>query len=186
MEISIRLATPGDIDGLVALDSRYYIGNLKPEEAKNGFLSMLHPRDWFAKAVGLGGIHVAVDESGEVGGYMAVTPRPDPEDPRLPAVVREMVRLADSNLADGKFLATRPYAIHGPVCIDERFRGKGVFSAFHQATRNAYRNLYDRAVLFVSVDNPRSLHTATAKLGARTMGRFFAEGAEFHLLVMEF
>jgi hypothetical protein len=117
---------------------------------------------------------------------MAVTPRPEPDDPALPEVVRKMVRLADSFFLGAKHLSSKPYAIHGPVCIDERFRGKGVYSALNKATRQAYRGQFDHAVLFVSVENPRSLHTASSKLPAKTMGRFMADGHEFHLLVMDF
>ncbi len=186
MAIEIRLAKVGDIQGLMTLESRYFIGNLGPGERGDGFMSVEHPEGWFAEAISLGGIHVAVADGGEIVGFMAVTPPPAVDKPGLPAVVREMVRLAESVALGGKALAKQAYCLHGPVCIDERFRGQGIFSAFEVVTRKAYWGRYQYAVLFVSVDNPRSLHTVTTKLGARDLVVFTAEGKSYHLLAFEF
>lgn len=62
-DFRVRLATQRDVPQLAALESRYYIGNLDPTDRENGFMSVLHPRQWFADMAKAGGIHVAVDET---------------------------------------------------------------------------------------------------------------------------
>ena len=66
----IRVATPGDIPALVALESRYYVGNLPPESRDNGFLSIQHSAEWFAAAIETAGVHVA-DIAGDLVGVIA-------------------------------------------------------------------------------------------------------------------
>lgn len=182
MTHDVRLATRDDLDGLTALEARYFIGNLDPADHAEGFISVLHSRDWFAHAIDDGGIHVAVTPEQEVVGFIVVTAPPDPGATGLPPVVRAMVDLAETLEFGGAPIASQRYALRGPVCIAAEARGQGVYSAFNAVTAAAYRDRFDVGVLFVSADNPRSLHTTTAKLGARRLAEFEADGRRFHFL----
>jgi hypothetical protein len=53
-------------------------------------------------------------------------------------------------------------------------------------TREAYRDQFDVGVLFVAADNPRSLHTATDKLGAHPLATFEVDSRRFHFLAFTF
>lgn len=181
---TIRLATPMDIDGLIALESRYYVGNLDPSQRAEGFISVLHPREWFGHAIDEGGIHIAVvDEA--VAGFVAIT-APPPKVPDLPAVVSAMLGLAETVEFHGSLIADQRYAIRGPVCIAAHARGYGIYSAFNAVTAAVYRDRFDLAVLFVAADNPRSLHTTTTKLGATPLAVFETEGRRYHFLAFPF
>lgn len=182
----IRLATEGDIPALTALEGRYYIGNLDPAERTNGFISVLHPPQWWARVIEGGGIHVAVTEDDEVAGFMAVIPPPNPSETGLPEPLKRMLDLTETLEMNGTPIARRRFAVHGPSCIAKELRGKGVYSALHAATLQAYRDRFDLAVLFVAADNPRSLHTTTTKLGAQSLAVFEADGRQFHFLAFEF
>lgn len=184
-DVRIRLATQDDVAGLTALESRYYIGNLDPTEQTNGFISVLHPPQWFARVIADGGIHVAVTGSDDVAGFMAVIAPPDPAEAGLPAVLREMLALTETLEMNGTPIARQRFAVHGPVCIAEEVRGKGLYSAFHAVTSKAYRERFDLCVLFVAADNPRSLHTTTTKLGAQSLALFEADGRRYHFLAFE-
>jgi hypothetical protein len=182
----VRLAHRGDVDGLVALENRYFIGNLDPAEHADGFISVLHSPGWFARAIDDGGVHVAVTPGGEVVGFIALTAPPDPAAPGLSPIVRTMLELAETLEFHGAPVASQRYAVRGPVCIAAEARGLGVYSTFNAATREAYRERYDLGVLFVGANNPRSLHTTTAKLGARVLTEFEADGKRFHFLAFAF
>jgi len=182
----IRLATRGDLDGLTALEARYFIGNLDPADHAGGFISVLHSREWFAHAIDDGGVHVAVTPEHEVVGFIVVTAPPDPAATGLPPIVRAMVDLAETLDYDGAPIASHRWALRGPVCISTAARGQGVYSAFNAVTAAAYRDRFDIGVLFVSADNPRSLHTTTTKLSARAIAEFEVEGRRFHFLVFGF
>lgn len=186
MTHAVRLATRDDLDGLTALEARYFIGNLDPADHAEGFISVLHSRDWFAHAIDDGGVHVAVTPEQEVVGFIVVTAPPDPGAAGLPPIVRAMVDLAETLEFGGAPIASQRYALRGPVCISTAARGQGIYSAFNAITAASYRDRFDVGVLFVSADNPRSLHTTTSKLGAHPLAEFEVEGRRFHFLAFRF
>ena len=186
MTLDVRLATDRDVPGLTALEARHYIGNLDPADQADGFISVLHSPEWFARAIDSGGVHVAVTEDDEVAGFIAVTAPPDPATVGLPAIVRTMLELSETVEMNGKPIAAQRFALRGPVCIAETARGQGVYSTFNSVTRRAYRDRFDIGVLFVAAGNPRSLHTTTTKLGAHPLAEFDADGRHFHFLAYEF
>jgi len=185
-DITVRLAARCDIAGIVDLESRYFIDNLPAAARAKGFISVLHSPQWFAAAVDSGGIHVAATADGDIAGFIAVTDPPDPDTADLPPIVRAILDLAEIVELNGKPIAAQRWALRGPVCIDEAFRGCGIYGAFNAATGKFHRDRYDLGVVFVSADNPRSLHTTTTKLGARSLAEFEVNSARYHLLAFGF
>ena len=183
--LTIRLAVPADIAALMELESRYYVGNLDPAEREDGFLSILHSADWFSDTVAAGGLHVA-EIGGAIAGFIAVTPPPARADSRPGSITRAVLELAETLEFRGAIIARQRWAFRGPVLIDRAARGQGVYVAFNDVTREAYRDRYDVGVLFVAADNERSLHTTTTKLGAETLAVFDADGRRYRLLAYAF
>ena len=185
-DITVRLATAGDVGGIVDLESRYFVDNLDTSARAKGFISVLHSPHWFAAAVDAGGMHVAATADGVIAGFIAVTDPPDRNTADLPPIVRAMLDLADTVEVNGKPIAAQRWALRGPVCIDEAFRGCGIYASFNAITGEFYRDRYDIGVVFVAADNPRSLHTTTTKLGARSLAEFEVDSARYHFLAFEF
>lgn len=181
----IRVATPADVPALVALESRYYIGNLPPESRDNGFISIQHSADWFASAIDTAGIHVA-DLAGDLVGFIVVTEMPRRAETEQGSISRAMADLTEVTSFRGRPLAGQRVACRGPVLIAEAARGQGIYTSFNEATREAYRERFDVGVLFVAADNPRSLHTSTAKLGAESLATFEVSGRRYHFLAYVF
>ncbi|MCB0949187.1 MAG: hypothetical protein KDB44_07910 [Mycobacterium sp.] len=181
----IRLAAPSDIAAMMALQARYYVGNLDPAERTKGYLSNLHSPEWFTLAVDSRGVHVAVSDDGSVVGFIAVTDPPTLSRVHSP-IIRSVLELAESLQFNGKPITGHRYALRGPVCVDEAARGRGVYSAFNAITRAAYRDRFDLGVLFVAADNPRSLHTTTTKLEAQSLAVFEVNSQQYHFLVFSF
>ena len=182
---TIRLATTADIPALMALNSRYYVGNLAESERSEGFLSMLLPADWFDDAIDGAGIHVATLD-GDIVGFIGVTEPPSRDqvpDGTILAAILDLVGVVEFT---GTPIAQQRFAIRGPVLVDESARGRGVYSGFNAVMRQAYRDRFDVGVLFVSADNPRSLHTTTTKLGAEPLADFEVAGHQYVLLAFEF
>ena len=185
-DVTVRLATPRDVGGIVDLESRYFVDNLDAAARTKGFISVLHSPHWFAAAVDSDGMHVAATAAGDIAGFIAVTDPPDPNTADLPPIVRELLDLADTVEVNGTPIAAQRWALRGPVCIDEAFRGCGIYGAFNATTGEFYRDRYDIGVVFVAADNPRSLHTTTTKLGARSLAQFEVDSARYHLLAFGF
>ena len=185
-DVTVRLATDRDVGGIVDLESRYFIDNLPAAARAKGFISVLHSPQWFAAAVDSGGMHVAATADWDIAGFIAVTDPPDRTAADLPPIVRALLDLADTIDVNGKPIAAQRWALRGPVCIDEAFRGCGIYASFNATTGKFYRDRYDLGVVFVSADNPRSLHTTTTKLGARSLAEFEVNSARYHLLAFDF
>jgi len=183
--VAIRLAQQSDISGLMALESRYFVGNLDQSRRSDGFISVLHSREWFEGTVSAGGLHVAVIES-TVAGFIAVTDPPPRTTPGLSPIMTAMLDLAEEIEFNGAPIAAQRYALRGPVLIGEQARGRGIYTALNAVTVQAYRDRFDVGVLFVSTDNPRSLHTTTIRLGARPLTVFEAGGGTYHFLAFLF
>lgn len=183
--LAVRLATPEDIPAMMTLEARYYVDNLDASERANGFISNLQSRDWFTRAVDTAGVHVAVTDDDTVVGFIAVTDPPSRAQVDSP-ILSALLELAESLEFDGQSIAQLRFALRGPVCIDQAARGRGVYSAFNAATQAAYRERFDLGVLFVAVDNPRSLHTSTAKLGAKSLAVFEVDSQQYHFLAFRF
>ena len=185
-DVTVRLASQRDVAGIVDLESRYFVDNLDAAARAKGFISVLHSAHWFATAVDSGGVHVAATAKGDIAGFIAVTDPPDRTAAEVPPIVRAMLDLAETVEVNGKPIAAQRWALRGPVCIDEAFRGCGIYASFNAATGNFYRDRYDLGVVFVAVDNPRSLHTTTTKLGARSLAEFEVASKRYHFLVFDF
>jgi hypothetical protein len=177
----IRLATPADVPALMALEARYFIGNLPPESRDNGFISIQHSAEWFAIAVAAAGIHVA-ELAGDMVGFVVVTEMTRRAETEPGSISRAMADLTEATSFRGRLLASQRVACRGPVLIAEQARGQGIYTAFNEVTRQAYRDRFDVAVLFVAADNPRSLHTTTTKLGAESLATFVVSGRRYHFL----
>jgi len=184
--VTVRLATQRDVAGIVDLESRYFVDNLDAAARAKGFISVLHSAHWFATAVDSGGVHVAATADGDIAGFIAVTDPPDRTAAKVPPIVRAILDLAETVEVNGKPIAAQRWALRGPVCIDEAFRGCGIYGAFNAATGTSYRDRYDLGMVFVAADNPRSLHTTTTKLGAQSLAEFEVDSARYHLLAFGF
>ncbi len=185
-DVAIRLATRQDIAAMMALEARYYVGNLDASERANGFISNLQSQEWFTWAVDSSGVHVAVADDDSVVGFIAVTDPPTRSQVGSSPIIGAMLDLAESLEFDGKPVAQRRFALRGPVCVDAAARGRGVYTAFNAATQAAYRERFDIGVLFVAADNPRSLHTTTTKLGATSLAVFEVDSRQYHFLAFSF
>lgn len=182
----VRRGNTDDVNGVLLLESRYFIGNLTAEQRKAGFISILQPEGWFARIAAEGGLHVAIDGQQTVVGFIVVAPPLHGGQTATPPIVERMVALADTVEYRGRRISSYRYALRGPVCIDERFRGHGLYDAFNAATDEAYRGTYELGMLFVSDRNSRSLRTTTTKLKATPLAIFDVGGERYHYLVYEF
>lgn len=184
--MAIRLATRQDIPAVMALEARHYVGNLDTSEHADGYISNLHPQEWFNRAVDTAGVHVAVTDDGDVQGFIAVTAPPTRSDVGTSPIIRAMLELAANLEFNGQPIAQQRFAFRGPVLIDQAARGRGLYSAFNAVTREAYRERFDLGVLFVAADNHRSLHTTTTTLGAEPLAIFEVDARQYHFLAFRF
>lgn len=181
----VRLGNLSDVPGVRSLESRYFFGNLREDQRQNGFVSIIQPTGWFEQVASEGGLQVAIDAQLGIVGFIVIAPPPPAGQPYASPIVERMMELTESVEYCGRPVGSYKLALRGPVCIDERFRGAGLYGQFNAATKITYSSRYDIGMLFVSARNPRSLRTTTTKLKATPLATFDVGSESYHFLVYD-
>lgn len=176
--MEIKLATPADYQAIVTLANQYYIGNLSPEEQKGGFLSAKFTCEQIAEMAADPGIIVA-HEAEEMAAFLCASRR-DFSDP--PPFYPEIMQALDSISFQGHPIKSYQFFIYGPVCIDSRHRGRGLFRKLYSALLCQVAGIYEVGIAFVAEDNPNSLQAHIKGLNRIVVGDFKFRGHRNHLL----
>lgn len=161
-----RRASGADFEGMVKLQDLNLVSKISDEQKKDGFLSAAFSAAQFESMDNDGCVIVGFEN--EVKAFLcASTPMFNLPFP-LPSAMIERFASIDFN---GKKLSQLQTIITGPVCIVESWRGKGVIEKLYEALYKELHGQYDAAVVFVSVENPRSIK-AHEKLGMSVVDEF--------------
>ena len=112
--LEVALATDADIEGILRVQDAN-----QPEQG--GSLSARFTPQWFEQAISNNSLIVARSNS-RVIGYVAFTPR---EAQAHVPIIQAMLKVCPN---PGAYL-------HGPICVAQEFRGRGVASAMFRAQR---------------------------------------------------
>jgi hypothetical protein len=173
-----RLSRPDDLDAMVALAEANYVGNLTPEQRKEGFLSVRFTPQEFARMAREIAVVVGT-ENGKFAGFLGAewidkTGMPPPLD--------MTARTFREALYRGKPGREWRAFLEGPLCIAVEHRGEGLRRGLHKALMQIVRGRYDVGVSFIAFDNPHSYHGATAHGGFDEVGTFDLNGKRHHVL----
>jgi L-amino acid N-acyltransferase YncA len=155
-DCEIALATVEDIPGILALQTV----NLR---SNGGALSIEFSKDWFERVLSEMPIIVA-RRNGFIVGYLVSSP--------LSVAANEPLIQAKLRAYPG---SSNPYN-HGPVCIAEDERNRGIVSAMFDALRKRLKGR--EGIAFIRSDNAASL-SAHKKLGMRQAAEFTHDGGAY-------
>jgi L-amino acid N-acyltransferase YncA len=155
-DTEIALATADDIPGIMALQNI----NLR---SNGGALSIGFSDDWFKRVLSEMPIIVARKE-GLIVGYLVSSP--------VSAAANMPIMEAKLRAYPG---SRNPYN-HGPVCVAEGERNRGLISGMFEALRK--RLMGREGIAFVRGDNAASL-SAHKKLGMRQVAEFTHDGVAY-------
>jgi predicted N-acetyltransferase YhbS len=153
--LATRAATSHDLEAIMAVQEQN-------QPRWGGVLSVRFSRDWFARAAEAGWVLVA-QLGAHVAGYVVFTP---PEAQEHVAVIQDMLR---SHPSPGAYL-------HGPICVAQQDRRKGVAAALFRAEREAMGHA--PVVAFIRADNGAS-REAHAGMGMREVAEFDSAGVRY-------
>ena len=98
--------------------------------------------------------HTIAKDEGKVIAYcLAMTV----EDRDLIPIIIPMFDCFDKLLFRGKKVAEYRYIVGGQVCVDEKYRGRGVFKGLLDFYRECYQKKYDFMITEIALDNGRSI-----------------------------
>jgi hypothetical protein len=163
-----RRAGPQDYSAILRLRSENFIGNLSPEERKEGFLSdEFTSRQVAELAEDLGTTVASV--GGAVVAFLCAYRR---EFDHGSPVITKMLESYERVEFEGKALSSYNSYIYGPVCIDRAYRRRRVLRGLYEAQKRELAGRFEVGVAFVSRSNPHSLKAHVAGLGMTEAGDF--------------
>lgn len=186
MAICYRRASGKDFENIVNLQNLYLEANLESEHRHDGFLSGQFSAAQFRLINADGAIVVAVagarDESnvdsGEVEAYLCASSVPFNMAFALP---RAMIESFPKAIYQGRLLSEQNVLIAGPVCVASAYRGQGVVGELYRTLFALVSKSYEVAVVFVSLDNLRSI-SAHSKLGMTAVSNFKFNEKEYVIM----
>ena len=142
------------------------------ELAADGFVTVEHTLDLLKRMHAIVPSIVA-REGGSLAGYALVMPVQCR--PLIPILEPMFQRLESLGMGRDRFY------VMGQICVDKRWRGKGVFDLLYQAHRRHLRARFDFSVTEVSMRNGRSMR-AHERVGFRVIDRYRDATDEWALL----
>lgn len=136
---------------------------LSPEElGSEGFVTVEHTLELLKRMHALAPSIVA-REDGRLAGYALV----------MPVECRAQIPILEPMFErlDALGLGARRYYVMGQICVDRRWRGKGVFDLLYQAHRKHLRSRFDCCVTEVATRNTRSMR-AHERVGFEPIDRY--------------
>lgn len=176
--MTYRRANASDLTAILKLQEANFVGNLAPDERREGFLSATFTRDQLEAMVADGAVLVASNDDSVAGFLLASGPGFNHEAPLISRMMRELIRIQHR----GKPVAAQRFFMYGPVCIDRPYRGRGLLRGLYEALLREMAGKYDVGVAFVSEDNPHSLRAHVQGLGMAEAGQFEFGGHGYKIL----
>lgn len=178
--ITYRKASRADFEGILRLQNQNLLTTIQEDDLSQGFLSMELTREQLHKINSDLGIFIAVHEKAIVGYMMAVSVEFAVGSPLMTHMLK---RLKDKNFEGLPVLSS--CFIYGPVCIDSRYRGKGILEGLFVLLKQTLKADYALGIAFVSHLNTRSFNAHTAKLKMKVIDDFEYLRGQYHTLAFK-
>lgn len=176
--MKFRRASAADWDGVLSLQEANLRDKLNEAQRAQGFLTVRFERAQFVQMDADAAVAVALDGARIAGYACASTQAFNAGVPVIGAMMAGFPKLSLS----GKPLASPATAIYGPVCVDQRDRGHGVFGSLIQQLKNDLRGRFELAAGFIAKDNARSLAAHVDGAGMTLLGEFEFDGRGFWIV----
>jgi L-amino acid N-acyltransferase YncA len=173
-----RRATDRDYPGIVALQDANLFENLSEEARQEGFLSARFSVEQFGRMNRDAAIVVA-EEAGQIIGYACSA---GVDDSRRYPILAAMMETFGRTTFLGTSLTDAKVCIYGPVCVDRKSRGQGVFRQLIRTLKEELAGRYETAAAFIAKSNVRSLSAHVDGLGMTLTGEFEYVGKSYWIV----
>ncbi|MDF1762797.1 MAG: hypothetical protein P1U57_05245 [Oleibacter sp.] len=169
MEVTLRLATLADVNEVLNLHYLYQIDSIAEEDKQDGFITTAFTQSHLVALIEEEqGLFVAIVENQIVAYAMSASWAFWCQWPMFQFMVEH---LSDTTLDGNEITVNNSYQ-YGPVCVDKRVRGSGVFEQLFQYTRVKMSARYSYLITFINQINTRSYQAHTRKVGLQVMKEF--------------
>lgn len=176
MASAIHYALSGDradMRQVQALSQQNHAEQLSPHERGDGFVTACWDVEGLIEAAGHTPHALAYEGEQVIGFALAVVPEV--------CLASQSLRSFWLPIAAAKYedrpLSSWDCLMMGQVCVDQGYRGRGVFDGLYTELRRAYASRFDLVATGVFVDNPRSM-AAHARVGFRPVQRCISDAGK--------
>jgi hypothetical protein len=177
-DLVISIATPKDIDGVLALQGKYLVANLSDEEKKEGFVTTPFTTTQIEQIIKENGLFVATNNQGVVAYVFAGSWNYFSQWPIFTFMTNRFADLSFMNVAP----TTNNSFQYGPICIDKPFRGSGLLNDIFEFMRLSLKEKYPISITFINKINERSIKAHVNKLGWTIVDEFDFNNNHFLML----
>jgi len=176
-----RRVQESDYPALLALQEANLRDNLTPDQRNEGFLSARFSRDQFATMNADVAVVVA-EIDGSMVGYLCGS---SVDFNRRFALISAMIERYPHTPMHRRALQSYQSFVYGPVCVDRRFRGRGLLRGLYRTLRTEVTGKFDIGVAFVARDNAHSLSAHVQGLGMLDVGAFEFDARAYRILAFD-
>jgi hypothetical protein len=179
--LQLEVAKLIDIDGILDLQKLYLVSNLTEEEKKFGFVTTPFSIQQLIYVIQNEGLFIAKDNNKIIAYIFAESWDFFSQYPIFEYMISLFPRLSFLNF---EINSTRSFQ-YGPVCIDKKYRGKGLINSLFEFMRIHIVKKYPLALTFINKTNVPSLKAHTEKLNWTIISDFEFNNNSYFILAYD-
>jgi hypothetical protein len=176
--INFEIAKNTDIDGVIALQSIYLVFNMTEEEKTSGFVTTPFSVEQLQEVIRQEGLFIAKDNNKIIAYIFAASWQYFSQwaifnhmTPLLPTLTFKDFKMTDLNTFQ-----------YGPICIDKKYRGKGLINPFFDFMRSNLSKRFPVSITFINKTNIPSQKAHIEKLKWTVLGDFQFNNNDYFIL----
>ncbi|WP_338408209.1 GNAT family acetyltransferase [uncultured Flavobacterium sp.] len=179
--LQLEVAKLSDINGVLNLQKLYLVSNLNEEEKKSGFVTTPFSVEQLTHVINNEGLFIAKDNNKIIAYIFAESWDFFSQYP----IFEHMISLFPMlEFLDFEINSTRSFQ-YGPICIDKKYRGKGLINQLFEFMRIHVVKKYPLSLTFINKTNIPSYKAHTEKLNWAVIGDFEFNNNNYYILAYD-
>lgn len=168
----LKMAIADDCSRINNLLNKYYVGNRLSVGLDRGYISTQFTHEQILEMINFPGVIVACDHTDEIIATACLsTIKANPS--HRSEFASALYNLIKTSSYEGRQLCSYQIAMYGPICVDEKFSGRGIaLKLFNLARKTLGQRGFDFGLLFIDQKNVRSMYVHLNKLSVKPVDTF--------------
>lgn len=179
--IQLEVAKLSDIEGVLDLQKLYLVSNLTEEEKKSGFVTTPFSVEQLTYVINNEGLFIAKDKGKIIAYIFAESWDFFSQYPLFEYMISLFPKL---KFLDFEINSTTSFQ-YGPICIDKKYRGKGLINLLFEFMRIHVVKKYPLSLTFINKTNIPSYKAHTEKLKWTVIGDFQFNNNNYYILAYD-
>ena len=176
--LQLQVAKLDDVEGVLAIQELYLVSNLSEEEKKSGFVTTPFSVEQLTHVINNEGLFIAKEDTKIIAYIFAESWDFFSQYPIFEYMISLFPKL---KFLDFEINSTTSFQ-YGPICIDKKYRGKGLINLLFEFMRIQVVKKYPLSLTFINKTNIPSLKAHTEKLKWTIIGDFKFNNSDYFIL----